>query len=1011
MTDKILSFSADVTGIEQGVDKAKAALNEMGQQAQRAGKQGSDAIGQIGNAAANIPNGVSPAIKDLSRVHANLESQIKRVTAEISAGSKTSREYFTQIIQARGLEVRSFEPLLRKLDEANAKLKTNTISAGQYRNAMRMMPAQMTDVVTQLAGGQNPLLIAIQQGGQMRDSFGGFKTMFQGIASVLTPVRLAALGAAGGVAVLGKAMYDAQQDAYDYQKAVILAGAKANINASNLQYIAEKVGSVTHNYGAAKEALIGLVSTGAVAAKDYESVAASIVASSEVTGNSVQDLVAQYQKIAEDPIKAMIELSSTYSTLTPMVYAQARALVEQGDKQEAVRLIQQKYAEESADMAKRVNEQLGWIEQGWNGIKHAAADAWDAMKSIGRESSIQQRIAELELEREQNRQANNGWILQSWKDASLTKEINQLRSQQRSQEISEQYQQQISKDNASATAGMKYFDENATKNLSKREQMQRELNQSTAKYQDILKGIGDEAIRQKYAAEYQKDQARIRLNYAEKEHKTRKKTVEDYAKILRIKDGARAGGGSEIGVFEMAKVVQEMLGRDLLRFGAFNDAYHKGKNSAHDRGLAFDATPAAGLSISDKAAVPARVQAYLDSLGFVRGRDYAVGFERAGQKNKNGTTASADHWHFEWKNQSAAARFAAVSGTGIAKYAAESDKEEQSRLNKMSEYAKKIKEEIALIGKKTELQKVNAYIELGKYGELDDAQKEALRTNAQLLDQENQKYDSAKRYDDVVEWITQSRALEQYAQKVAAIEQAWKDNKITAEQYQEAMSITKRDKPLALGESVSDLSKWAEDALNVKKNLDNSVTGWLNQSADTFADFVVDGKNGFADLAASILKDIARIEARAAFANLFGNSSGSSGGSVFSTLADFAKNLFTNGKAEGGYTGPGGKYEPAGIVHRGEVVFSQDDVRRFGGAARVEALRLRGYANGGIVGGALNRVASVIVGDINVSVGNNSANQSEDKATGKALGNMMRAAALSVLQEQLRPGGVLANRS
>lgn len=54
--------------------------------------------------------------------------------------------------------------------------------------------------------------------------------------------------------------------------------------------------------------------------------------------------------------------------------------------------------------------------------------------------------------------------------------------------------------------------------------------------------------------------------------------------------------------------------------------------------------------------------------------------------------------------------------------------------------------------------------------------------------------------------------------------------------------------------------------------------------------------------------------------------------------------------ANGGYTGPGGKYEPAGIVHRGEVVWSQEDVRRAGGVAAVEALRLgRGYANGGVV--------------------------------------------------------------
>jgi lambda family phage tail tape measure protein len=52
--------------------------------------------------------------------------------------------------------------------------------------------------------------------------------------------------------------------------------------------------------------------------------------------------------------------------------------------------------------------------------------------------------------------------------------------------------------------------------------------------------------------------------------------------------------------------------------------------------------------------------------------------------------------------------------------------------------------------------------------------------------------------------------------------------------------------------------------------------------------------------------------------------------------------------AEGGYTGAGGKYEPAGVVHKGEVVFSQADVARHGGVGAVESLR-RGYSDGGAV--------------------------------------------------------------
>ena len=66
---------------------------------------------------------------------------------------------------------------------------------------------------------------------------------------------------------------------------------------------------------------------------------------------------------------------------------------------------------------------------------------------------------------------------------------------------------------------------------------------------------------------------------------------------------------------------------------------------------------------------------------------------------------------------------------------------------------------------------------------------------------------------------------------------------------------------------------------------------------------------------------------------------------------------FSGGKgfAAGGYTGPGRKNDPRGVVHAGEVVWSQADIRRAGGVGTVEAMRrgARGYAGGGIVGGTL----------------------------------------------------------
>ena len=73
---------------------------------------------------------------------------------------------------------------------------------------------------------------------------------------------------------------------------------------------------------------------------------------------------------------------------------------------------------------------------------------------------------------------------------------------------------------------------------------------------------------------------------------------------------------------------------------------------------------------------------------------------------------------------------------------------------------------------------------------------------------------------------------------------------------------------------------------------------------------------------------------------------GGGGGGLFSGLGKLL------GFDKGGYTGSGGKYEPAGVVHKGEYVFDQDAVRAAGGPAALDAMRrgLKGYANGGYVG-------------------------------------------------------------
>ncbi|MCI2243282.1 phage tail tape measure protein [Xanthomonas sp. PPL568] len=151
---------------------------------------------------------------------------------------------------------------------------------------------------------------------------------------------------------------------------------------------------------------------------------------------------------------------------------------------------------------------------------------------------------------------------------------------------------------------------------------------------------------------------------------------------------------------------------------------------------------------------------------------------------------------------------------------------------------------------------------------------------------------------------------------------------------------------------------YAAQAANTADLTNTLFSNALTGVEDAMVNFAKTGKLSFSDLANSILADLARIAAKQAVMGLLGAITG--GGGTTGSIAD----LFSGGFMDfdtGGYTGPGGVKEPAGVVHKGEVVWSQPDIARAGGVAVVEAMRrgYRGYDTGGVVsGGARIRVPS-----------------------------------------------------
>lgn len=227
-----------------------------------------------------------------------------------------------------------------------------------------------------------------------------------------------------------------------------------------------------------------------------------------------------------------------------------------------------------------------------------------------------------------------------------------------------------------------------------------------------------------------------------------------------------------------------------------------------------------------------------------------------------------------------------------------------------------------------------------------------------------------------------------------------------------------REEVRALARSYADAAQSAEQTAQKFDEVDAARANFTNQAADAFTGIVM-GTMTAREALAGLARDLAAMAAKKLFMSIIGGIIGGPAGTLLGGLF-----------AEGGYTGDGGKYEPAGVVHRGEYVMSKEATRRIG-VGNLEALHSsakRGYASGGYVGGrapvqAVSAARSESVGAAaapNVTINspitvNGSAGtpqQNDDLAARMAsqMESTMRGVVVDELRRQGRPGNLMNNR-
>ncbi len=846
--------------------------------------------------------------------------KIKKQRAELSAAKDAgllTPEYHAELSNKLDLTEKG-------LNQVSNEMRYGAISAGQYKNAMRLLPAQLNDIAVGLAGGMPLLTIFMQQGSQIADSFGGWGNLFEIIKQQLLGAGDAAdessdslsdnanslsenaenakkltgflnpmaIGIGALVAVVGTltyAWYKGSQEQQEFNKSLVLTGNIAGVTTGQLADMAKSVADHTGNTtAAAAQALNRVVSGGKIATGSMQTVTEAVVAMNDATDESIDSMVADFEKIAQNPVAAIGELNDKYHFLTLATYNQIKALQDEGNQQEAARLATEAYAATMKQRADEISESLGTLQSAWKWLGDEAKGAWDAMLNIGREKSLESQLEEAEKALE-NAQRSRGLGNGLWNTYGV--------NYQGSDNAIAQAQAQVDSLRGQITAQGVLNDAISTYN--KRQQ----------KGVDAMRRLDAQADRM-----------------ASNESKRKK----ELAQLDRDLADARAAGTS-ISAEEEARLRANI-----------NEKYKDPKLPKTPKGKAYTEDAATRLldQINQQTAA---MQSQLDASDKLNSATQArIKFEQqiADLKSKTQLTADqksilsrSDEILQAYKQQEALQN--SVKTLDDYRKMQEQVKTKDERTNDLLKTRLELLEKAKATGqlKPGEYEKTRADI----YQNTDMQLPSTVRNVVGNLTPTGGRLSGT--FEGMQGQINEYGQAQQELQRwLAAQEEAYaKAGEITAEGEARMTSIRQR---AADANQVIEAQKNTIISAATQSLFDSTAeimrTGFGEQSAIYKVAFAASKAFAIADSMVKIQQAIASGAVSAPYpANIIAMAS------IAAQTASIVSNIQAVsgvGFASGGYTGPGGKYQPAGIVHKGEYVFDQASTNRIG-VSQLEALR------------------------------------------------------------------------
>lgn len=388
------------------LDDTRLKLTDTGEAAARAQAElaATQAAEKQSAALKNLLGSIDPTIRAFN----SLDEQHAQLVAHFEAGriNGAQFEHFNTILnQTRERLSGVADVLPEALSRQEAAARRAGISVGQYSAAMRTLPAQFTDIATQLAGGQSPFLILLQQGGQIKDQFGGVKGALTGVGDYLrtligfiNPVTVGIGGLVVGLGAIAVAWYKGSQEAGEFNKQLILTGNYSAKSASQLTDLAQKIGGSSGKVAAAARTLAEVVGAGTFKTDQLETVTRAALAMQEATGQSVDTTIKNFQKLYASPTKAAEDLNSTLHFLTSTQYDYISSLERRGEKEDAAEAAAKAYSQAEQKRSQQILDNMGLIERAAGSVSKALKGMWDELLNIGRPDAPNDMLRKMQAE-------------------------------------------------------------------------------------------------------------------------------------------------------------------------------------------------------------------------------------------------------------------------------------------------------------------------------------------------------------------------------------------------------------------------------------------------------------------------------------------------------------------------------------------------------------------------------------------------------------------------------------